>query len=217
VSDNLQKVEAILFGQAGLLEDEVPDDYFERQKKEYAFTQKKYNLERKIDKHQWKFLRLRPANFPTIRIAQLAALVSNNSNLFSTLVNFRTLKDLREKLQSLQSEYWQYHYNFGVKAKSRVGRFGQSSIDNILINTVTPILFAYGIDKDSEEYREKALDLLTSVKPESNSITKKCVESGINIKNAFDSQAALELFNQYCLRKRCLDCAIGVELIRTGE
>lgn len=216
-SDSLQNIEAILFGQAGFLEDDYSDDYFSSLKKEYFFRQKKYSLERRIDKHQWKFLRLRPANFPTIRIAQLAALVVNNINLFSTLVNFSSLKDLKENLQSFQSEYWQNHYNFGIKAKSKVGKLGQSSIENILINTVAPILFAYGIHKDNEEYKEKALELLTSVKPEINATTKKFMESGMDIINAFDSQAVLELFNQYCLRKRCLNCAIGVELIRSGR
>jgi hypothetical protein len=215
-SDDLQNVEAILYGQAGFLEEEINDGYFQKLKKEYTFRNNKYGLNRRIDKHQWKFLRLRPANFPTIRIAQLASLIVNNPNLFSLMVNFTSMRDLRKSLQFMQSSFWQEHYNFSTKSSARIGSLGKSSIDNILINTVAPILFAYGIHKDNEEYKERSIEVLTSVKAEVNATIKKWIESGLDVKNAFDSQAVLELFNQYCLRKKCLSCNIGSELIRSG-
>ncbi len=213
---NLKTIEALLFGQAGFLEEDLNDPYFAELKNEYQFKQKKYNLDRRLDKHQWKFLRLRPANFPTIRIAQMAALISSQANLFSFFMDYNSIPKLKNELTVEQSVYWIKHYNFGKEFKSQAGRLGVSSIENILINTVAPLLFAYGIHKDQEELKEKSMELLASIKPESNSITKKWKASGLAIKTAFDSQASIELYNAYCLRKRCLNCAIGTEIISAG-
>jgi hypothetical protein len=216
-SDTVQNIEAILIGQAGFFEEDIADGYFQQLKKEYLFKKKKYDLDRRIDKHQWKFLRLRPANFPTIRIAQVSSIIGGNPNLFSTLIHFNSFQELRKNPESLQSSYWRGHYNFGKQATSTVGKLGRSSIDNILVNTVPPILFAYGIHKDQEEYTDRAVEVLTCVKTEINATTKKWVAFGMVIKNAFDSQASLHLYNQYCLTKRCLNCNIGAELIRSGQ
>ncbi len=213
---NLKTLEAILFGQAGFLEEESNDPYFAELKNEYQFKQKKYKLDRRLDKHQWKFLRLRPANFPTIRIAQLAALISSQGNLFSFFMDYDSIPKLKSSLAVEQSSYWIKHYNFEKEFKSQAGRLGVSSIENILINTVAPLLFAYGIHKGCEELKEKSMELLASINPESNSIIKKWKISGLAIKTAFDSQASIELYNEYCLRKRCLNCAIGTEIISTG-
>lgn len=212
-SENLQSIEAILFGQAGFLEVELEDPYFISLKREYTFKTKKYALERRLDKHQWKFLRMRPANFPTIRIAQVAALVSRQSNLFSLFTNFNSVADLKKQLKVVQSDYWRRHYNFGSVSQTETGKLGISSVDNILINTVAPILFAYGIHKDQIELKEKSMEVLASVKPEVNSITKKWMAVGNELKSAFDSQAVIEIFNEYCLKKRCLNCSIGMDLI----
>ena len=212
-SQNLQTVEAILFGQAGFLEENLEDSYFVDLKQEYIFRRKKYGLERRLDKHQWKFLRMRPANFPTIRIAQLAALVSIQSNLFSLFMDFSSISELKKSLEVIQSGYWRKHYNFGSLSQSQSGKFGTSSVENVLINTVAPLLFAYGIHKDQEELKEKSMEVLSSVKPEINSITKKWKANGIDLKSAFDSQALIEMYNQYCLKKRCLNCSIGTEII----
>lgn len=213
-SENLKTVEALLFGQAGFLEEHMEDDYFLELKREYHFKRIKYSLERNLDKHQWKFLRMRPANFPTIRIAQLAALVANHSNLFSLFTDYSSILKLKKSLEVIQSGYWIKHYNFGSQANTVSGKFGMSSIENVLINTVAPLLFAYGVHKDQVELKEKAMELLASVKPESNSITKKWEAQGIESKSAFDSQALIEIYNEYCLKKRCLNCAIGTEIIR---
>jgi hypothetical protein len=213
-SESLKTVEALLFGQAGFLEEDLEDAYFIELKKEYEFKRIKYGLERNLDKHQWKFLRMRPANFPTIRIAQLAALIAQQSNLFSFFVDYSSISDLKKKLKVVQSDYWINHYNFGKPAKTQSGKLGTSSIENILINTVAPLLFAYGIHKDQVELKDKSMELLASVKKETNSITKKWMDNGVGIKSAFDSQAVIEMYNAYCLKKRCLDCAVGAEIIR---
>jgi hypothetical protein len=209
----LQTVEALMFGQAGFLEEDTADKYCKSLSDEYRFKQKKYTLNRRLDKHQWKFLRLRPANFPTIRIAQLAALVAVQPNLFSLFMDFNNISELKRKLAIEQSRYWIDHYQFGKPSKTHTGKLGTFSIDNILINTVAPLLFAYGIHKDDESLKEKSMKLLASVGPESNAITKRWKSSGIMVKSAFDSQALIELFNTYCLKKRCLNCAIGVEVL----
>ncbi len=210
---NPKTVEALLFGQAGFLEDKSDDAYHAELSAEYAFKSMKYSLERRVDRHQWKFLRLRPANFPTVRIAQLAALVVRHSNLFSLFMDFEGFSTLKKQLAVTQSEYWLRHYNFGTVTENEIGRLGAGSIENILINTVAPLLFAYGVHKGREELKEKSFELLAAIRPEANSITKKWKHTGLEIKSAFDSQASIELFNQYCLKKRCLHCAIGTEII----
>jgi len=215
-SQQLRMIEALLFGQAGFLEEEFDDPYFLELKNEYIFRKKKYTIERRLDKYQWKFLRLRPANFPTIRIAQLAKLVSKSENLLSLFINYASIKELKNDFEIVQSSYWQKHYNFGKPAKTTIGRLGKASVENILINTAAPLLFAYGIHKDMEELKEKALELLASVNAEKNSITKRWDSLGMEIKSAFDSQAMIELYNQYCMRKRCLSCSIGTDIIRAG-
>ena len=212
-SQNLKTIEALLFGQAGFLEGNLEDTYFNELVREYNFKRIKYGLERRLDRHQWKFLRLRPANFPTIRIAQMAVLIANQSNLFSLFMNFKSISELKTSLALVQSSYWLNHYNFGSKTKSKIGKLGASSIENVLINTVAPLLFSYGIYKDQDELKEKSMELLANVKPETNRITKKWKISGIDVKSAFDSQALIEIYSQFCLKKRCLNCTIGTEII----
>jgi hypothetical protein len=209
-------IEAILFGQAGFLNDEPMDDYHERLQKEYNFKAHKYGLQRRLDYHQWKFLRLRPANFPTIRIAQISSLLSAHPNLFSLFSNYQNPKSLTIKLSVRQIDYWRTHYDFGKRSSSRLGVLGSSSIDNILINTVAPMQFAYGVHKDNEALKENALQLLNYIKPEKNSIIKKWIEAGMQVGSAFDSQALLEQYNEYCLNKQCLNCQVGAEIISSA-
>ncbi len=206
-------VAALLFGQAGFLDEDREGEYFLVLKKEYGFKKKKYRLEKRLEKHQWKFLRLRPPNFPTIRLAQLAALIASHPNLFSFFIHWEKAKDLLDGLATKQSAYWQKHYNFSLKANKPLGSLGKASRENILINTAAPLLFAYGMHKDDEELKEKAVRLLTAVKAEQNHLTRKWTAAGWQIRSAFDSQAVIELFTEYCGRKRCLSCAIGAEII----
>ncbi len=212
-AQNPLTIEALLFGQAGFLNDDQDDEYFLLLKKEYDFKKKKYRLEKRIEKHQWKFLRLRPPNFPTIRLAQLTALVAAHPNLFSFFIHWDQPKELLDGLATKQSGYWQKHYNFGLEARRPPGTLGKASRENILINTVAPLLFAYGMHKDDEDLKDKAVRLLTAVKAEQNHITRKWTAAGWQIRSAFDSQAVIELFTEYCGRKRCLQCTIGAEII----
>lgn len=212
-SYQLKVVEALMFGMAGFLDDAPIDPYYDGLRQEFLFKQKKYRLEQQLDKHQWKFLRLRPANFPTIRISQLASLVAKKGRLFSFCVDFDSVKSLKNGLGVEQSSYWKKHYNFGQVAKSTIGALGQSSIENIIINTVAPLLFAYGIHKDNQYFKDKSIDLLAEINSGNNFITKKWKELGLEINNAFDSQALIEMYNEFCKKKRCLNCSIGVEII----
>jgi len=211
---NHMTIEAMLFGMAGFLDDNPADDFHANLKNEFEFKSRKYRLKNHLHRHQWKFLRLRPANFPTVRIAQLASLVSRQPHLFSLFIDYETPKDLIGMLEAEQSAYWRAHYDFGKKAKSTIGKLGKGSLENILINTVAPLLFAYGIHRDNDDMKEKSLELLGSLKAENNNIIKKWKAAGINVTTAFDSQALIEQFNEYCLKKKCLNCPVGTDIIR---
>ena len=211
--DSLFKIEALLFGQSGMLNARLKDDYSQRLIKEYDFLKKKYSLD-SIAGYQWKFMRLRPGNFPSIRIAQFAQLIYKSSHLLSKIVKTEKLQQLKEFFQLEASEYWNEHYSFGKKSKSKTKRMGESSFDLILINTLVPFLFVYANHQNNSELRERALNFLTQTKAEQNSIVKRYKETGITAKNAAQSQALLTLKNDYCKYLKCLDCAIGNRLIR---
>lgn len=215
-SDQLIQVEALLLGQAGLLEQkDVDDEYFKLLKREYNLLSQKYQLsERCLNKSQWKFLRLRPANFPTIRIAQFAKLIFDKKNIFSDLLEAKSYKDFDNLLKVDQSTYWRQHYTFGkVSAKPSLA-LGESSVHNILINSVAPLLTAYGKFKDDYSYVERALVILQSIPAETNIITRQWEMLEVKNKTSFDSQACIELYNNFCLKRRCLDCHIGASLLK---
>jgi hypothetical protein len=209
------QVEALLFGQAGFLEKDVKgDEYFRHLVREFNLLSKKHNLESKrLHKSQWRFLRLRPANFPTLRLSQLAALLQQKSNLFSTLLARVTYSELVEWLNVEQSAYWKTHYDFG-KTSAHVSSIGKSSIENIVINTVTPMLAAYSMTHDDQQFMDRAVDLLQHLPAEKNKITRHWVELGYDVKTASDSQGLIELYNSFCLKRRCLECNVGSSLIR---
>lgn len=211
---NLMTIEALMFGQAGFLEETPADDYQRKLSDEYGFKSRKYNLDRRLSRHQWKFLRLRPANFATVRIAQLASFIARHPNLFSTFVDHDSPDDLLKQLKTEQSSYWKKHYDFAKAAQSGIGSLGRVSIENIVINTVVPLLFSYGMYRDDEAMKEKAMQVLTEMKPEKNSIITQWQNAGMNVKSAFDTQALIEQYNHFCLKKQCLGCAVGAEIIR---
>jgi len=212
--DHLQQIEALLFGQAGMLVDEqIADTHYTELRKEYLYLQKKYNLA-PIDKFLWKFLRLRPINFPTLRIAQFAALIHRNEHLFSQIMEAKSV-DTFESLFDLQaSAYWDTHYVFGKESPKRNKTFGKSSIHTVLINTVAPFLFVYGKARGKDDFCTRAVDLLEKLPHEKNSIIARWEVLGVCIPDAFTSQALLQLDNEYCQRKRCLYCAIGNKIVR---
>jgi hypothetical protein len=212
---NPMTIEALIFGQAGFLDTEPVDEYQAGLKAEYDFKAKKYNLEKRLHRFRWKFLRLRPANFPTVRMSQLASIISKQPTLFSFLTDYEDSSNLRTALSIQQSAYWMEHYQFGEKTSHPIGGLGKNSIDNILMNVAAPLLFAWGIHRDDDVSKEKALQLLGELPAESNSIIAKWKTLGLGIKSAYDSQAFLELYKEYCLRKGCLQCSIGMEIINS--
>lgn len=215
-SDKLHQVEALLFGQAGFLEEnENEDEYFNILKREYKFLSQKYTLTTKrLNKVQWRFMRMRPANFPTIRIAQLASLIHKGRKFFGTIIELREGKELFEFFSVRQSDYWLHHYHFFKEFKKEIDTLGDESINNLIINTAVPLMVAYGKASDSETYVERALVILQHLSAESNGITKRWKQLGLSVKNAFDSQAMTGLYNNFCLKRRCLDCNIGTSLVK---
>ncbi|MGC3978098.1 MAG: DUF2851 family protein [Paludibacteraceae bacterium] len=210
--DNLFQLEALLLGQAGLLEQTDSDEYQLSLQKEYRFLQTKYNLT-PIAALQWKLLRLRPDNFPHIRLAQFSKLIHKSTKLFSKILEIEHINDLRKIFQSEVSDYWTKHYLFGKESPSSKKTIGNSSIDVLLINTVVPFLFAYGRKKNEETYIEKAFRLLETLPAENNSVIAKWHALNINAANAFDSQALLQLKKIYCDEKKCLRCRIGRQIL----
>ena len=213
-ANSIEQTEALLFGQAGLLDKEYNDTYIRRLQAEYAHLKHKYSLPAPIP-HLWKFLRLRPRNFPTIRIAQLASFISNYQHTFSKILEVGSLQEVKKLFQTSTSPYWKNHYVFDEASIETDKKLGNSSIENIIINTVCPLLFFYGKVRNEEALCEKAVSWLYELKPESNSTTK--LFEGISYKthNAGQSQALIQLHTNYCKSKKCLYCSIGTHLLKT--
>lgn len=215
-TENLTKIEALLFGQAGLLSTDEKDDYFAMLEKEYQYLSHKHSLKNsQLSSHYWKFLRLRPANFPTIRMAQFAQLFHQRKTLFDTFVNTEKFEDLYQFFAVTQSDYWQHHYLFGKVAEQSIGGLGVQSIQNLLINTVVPLLIAYANHKDNQAFTDRAIHFLEQLPAEKNKILAAWKDAGLPAKTASDSQALIELFNNFCLAKKCLQCSIGASLLKT--
>jgi hypothetical protein len=216
-ADQLLQIEALLFGQSGLLpeRDEADDAYIEAIYKEYRFLAHKFGITSKqMAAHQWKFARLRPANFPTLRIAQLAAFLHQSPRFFSQFLFLNDLDELRKFFQIQVSPYWLHHYHFFKKTGKHTTQLGKQSIDLLIINVVIPLLVAYSKEKNESVFLERSIAFLEKMPAETNHSTKMWEEVGLKIQNAADAQASLELFQQYCQPKKCLDCQIGVRLMK---
>jgi hypothetical protein len=215
---DITQVEALLLGQAGLLEVATPAapaaEYRFTLLQHHAYLSHKYQLPtQRVTQVHWKFFRLRPANFPTIRIAQLAQVLHQQDHLFNWLLH-TPLSTLRNQLAITQSNYWQHHYTFGKVSKKQLSGLGDSSINIILINTVVPLLVAYGKTHDQTDYIDRALEMLHSLPPEDNTVIRRWKKLGMKIENAFDSQALIELYHHFCTQKKCLSCNIGTTLLQ---
>jgi hypothetical protein len=206
------QIEALLFGQAGFLNELPVDDYQLQLQKEYKFLQSKFDL-KPVEKHLWKFMRLRPTNFPTVRIAQLSKFLTQTDGLLNKIMTSEKLNELNVFFEFSASEYWDTHYNFGKQTGKRIKSFGKKSADKIIINLIVPYLFAYGKAKDEEKFSEKALNLLEIISPEKNNITAGWEDIGVKVENAFYSQSLIQLKVMYCNSKQCLQCAIGKNII----
>ena len=209
---NIVQLESLFFGQSGMLYKNIEEVYYIELQKEYQFLSKKYSITA-IAKDTVKFFRLRPNNFPTIRLSQLANLYVLHQNLFSKLINITVVSDYYDLLKVETSKYWESHYSFTSLSSKRKKVLTKQFIDLLLINTIIPLKFVYQkyIGKLKEEH---ILQLIQEIKPEKNSIIDKFNALEISSSNAFESQALLQLKNEYCTKQKCLQCAIGNSLLK---
>nr|WP_320947393.1 DUF2851 family protein [Bacteroides intestinalis] len=214
--DNLFQVEAFFFGQAGLLDEELPDEdeYYRKLQKEFSYLQHKFELSAPMPATQWRFLRLRPGNFPHVRLAQLASLYYRERSLFSRIMEAETLEAVRKLLTVSTSPYWEEHFNFKKTSPRQEKQVGKNAQNLIVINTVISFLYAYGLHKADEALCERATRFLESLKAEDNHIIRHWSGAGLPVSTAADSQALLQLQKEYCDKKDCLRCRFGFEYLR---
>jgi len=210
--DNILQLEALLFGQSGLLNSDKQDDYSRNLNKEYEFLKAKYGLS-PIDGSQWKLLRLRPENFPYVRIAQFAALIHTSTKLFSKIVENPEIESLEKLFDCEPSSYWKSSYLFSNVSSLHIKKLGAQSIDGIIINTVVPFLFCYASHKNNEELKDKSIRLLEEIPAEHNSIINGWNKLSLKTESAYDSQALLQLKRVYCEQRNCLRCRIGHKVL----
>jgi hypothetical protein len=213
---NRFELEALLFGQAGFLQKPLVDEYQESLYQEYTYLKKKYRL-KGIEPHLWKYLRLRPSNFPAVRISQLCSLLHQSKRLFSVTMECSTVDELLETYSCSVSEYWKYHYKFGKEGQSGKKSLGLRTKMSLIINTIVPFMFIYGKHKNRGQLQEKAIQLLESIPPEKNRITQIWSGFQIHCRHAADSQALLQLTQAYCHPKQCLNCQIGYLVINNSR
>ena len=221
--DDLFQIEAIFMGQAGLLElqaiperyqqDALNDGYFSKLRNEYLYLQHKFSLQ-PMDYKLWKFLRLRPQNFPHIRLSQLANLYYQRNASLSQLLEATTIKQATAVLATSVTPYWETHYTFGSTSVRNEKGISESSLRLLIINTVAPILFAYGKYRGEEKYCDRAFSFLEQLRPENNHIIRMWQQCGLSVENAGDSQALIQLKKEYCDKKDCLRCRIGYEYLK---
>jgi hypothetical protein len=211
--NSLFQLEALFFGQSGLLDiASHTDEYVIKLKKEYALLAKKYNIV-PLAGHLWKFLRIRPANFPTLRIAQFSAFLFKHQNLFSKIIEIEKFEELKQLFQLEVSAYWKNHYIFAKSTKNHAVSMSTERINLQIINTLLPVLFLYGRIKKIEPLKERALSFFELIPAEENNIIRSYKNEGIMINSAFQTQALIQLKSKYCNFKKCLDCPIGSFLL----
>ncbi len=224
--NSLLQIEALLFGTAGLIpESELQasdsthpmDEYIQDLNREYQFLSAKYGLQNsRMEDHEWKFLRLRPAGFPTVRLAQFATLLSKNPSLFTTFTHTEKVSSLFDLFQLQQSVYWKGHFQFAKKSKSTVPDMGKDAASLLIINAVVPLMVAYARQRHLPELLDKAISWLSEIPAENNRITREWERLEMKVKTAADSQALIEWYNNYCTPRKCLDCTVGAALVRSN-
>jgi hypothetical protein len=211
--NNLFRMEALLFGQAGMLNRDFLDPYPLKLKSEYDFLRKKHQLQ-PLAASQWKFLRMRPASFPTLRIAQLAALIFQTDHLFSKILALQQPEEVAHMLEVKLSNYWQKHFLFDKETSPKVKTLGRDAVFLLLINAIVPLMFFVGQQRANQALCDRALQLLQSAPPENNSIIQGWQKIGFPPISASDSQALLQLKQYYCDSRRCLECVIGAAILK---
>ncbi len=217
-ADNLLQVEAMLFGCAGLLEGEFNEEYPMLLQREFAVMKAKFNL-LTMPVERWRFLRMRPSNFVTIRLAQMAQLIHKNGCLFSKIKAAKDTTEAKALFDVVASEYWETHYRFNQRlpqcdSPTKPKHLGETTADVLIINAVVPLLFCYGKLHKDESYCETAMQFLEETEPEDNAVIRHFAQCGITAQNAMQTQALLHLHNSYCKTKRCLECRMGHVLMR---
>lgn len=211
-ADNLLQLEAMLFGCAGLLEDDFTEEYPLLLKREFAVMKAKFNL-LTMPAERWKFMRMRPSNFPTIRLAQMAQLIHKNGCLFSKIREAKNGNEVKAMFDVAASTYWETHYRFGVTTEPKPKHLGDATADVLMINAVAPLLFCYGKLHKDESICETAMQFLEETEAEDNAVIRHFAQCGITTENAMQTQALLHLYSYFCKRKRCLECRIGNVLL----
>lgn len=212
--DNQRRVEAVLMGQAGLLEGYFEDEYPRLLQKDYGALKVGTGMN-SMGGYLWRFYCLRPSSFPTIRISQFAQLLSTTSSLFSTLLDIHDVKEMLKMFDQSAAEYWNNHYRFDTATeKQTVKHVGKMQAQLLIINAWVPLLFLYGIVHGQEKYKEQAVELLNQLPAEDNAVIRRWCQYGIKPNNAAESQALLQLENNYCKNRKCLECGIGFQILK---
>ena len=212
-ADNLLQIEALLFGQVGLLDGlDQSDDYINKLQQEYNFLRNKYTLT-PLSKDIFRNLRVRPTSSPVLRLAQLAALLQNIQGVYAKVLSCKDVGQIRLLFHVNASDYWQTHYVFGEESPRKSKYIGDASLDVMIINAVVPLIFSYGKRINDESYIERAMGFLETIKPESNSIVKQFISYGLVSRNAYDTQAVIQLKREYCEKRKCLYCRIGYKVL----
>lgn len=206
------QLSALFFGQAGFLSEDLQEPYYIQLKNEYTYLRHKYQLT-PIHKNYFQFFRMRPPNFPTIRIAQLASLYHQHQNLFSKVMEIDKKEDFYKLFSVDVQEFWKTHFTFETVSKTSSKKITKSFVDLLLINTIIPLKFIY-LQHQSTFDEVEITQLISQISSEKNAIIDRFSQLKISAKNALESQALIELNNNYCTKKRCLQCAIGNQLLR---
>jgi hypothetical protein len=211
-SRQIHHAEALIFGQCGMLETSFREKYPIMLAKEYAFLRTKYNLAGITVR--LKFLRMRPACFPTVRLAQLAMVIHLTENMWSSMINASSVSAARELINVTANDYWHYHFRFDEETAYKPKKTGTEIINSVVLNTFIPVMYAYGYHHSETLYQQKAIDWAMQLRGENNSIVNHFQRIGVAVKNSADSQAVIELKSQYCDKRMCLDCAIGNAVLK---
>ena len=210
--NEVENIEALFFGFAGLLNCEREDNYFKDLKFRFYYLINKYQLDATITENV-TFFKHRPDNFPTIRFSQLANLIHDQNNLFSAVIEAKSVNEIYTVFNIGVSNYWKTHFQFDNISPEKDKKLSKSFIDLLIINTIIPLKFAFAKSK-SLEISQDLIEILNKVKPENNGIINKFKSFGIHAQDAFETQSLLQLKNEYCNKAKCMDCAVGVELLK---